>query len=50
MPHTTLKDRVSGRVIHERNMGAKMYLTFEEEKELVDFLQKWGMSRQGNMF
>ena len=39
MPHTTLKDRVSGRVIHERNMGAKMYLTFEEEKEL-DFLQK----------
>ena len=38
VPRTTLKDRVSGRVIHGSNMGPKMYLTYEEEKELVDFL------------
>ena len=38
MPRTTLKDRISGRVVHGSNMGSKMYLTLEEEKELVDFL------------
>lgn len=38
VPRTTLKDRVSGRVIHGSNMGPKMYLTYEEEKELVGFL------------
>ena len=38
VPCTTLKDRVSGRVIHGSNMGPKMYLTYEEEKESVDFL------------
>ena len=35
---TTLKDRISGRVVHGTNMGPKPYLTYEEEKELVDFL------------
>ena len=42
---TTLKDRISGRVIHGTNIGSKPYLTKEEEKKLVDFLllaQKWG--------
>ena len=53
VPRTTLKDRVSGRVIHGSNMGPMMYLTYEEEKELVDFLlncAKLGMPRQGKMF
>ena len=36
----TMKDRVSGRVVHGCNMGPKTYLTNEEEKELVDFLLK----------
>ena len=38
VPRTTLKDRVSLRVIHGCNMGPKPYLTQEEEKELVDFV------------
>ncbi len=38
VPRTTLKDRLSGRVIHGTKMGPKSYLTREEEKELVDFL------------
>ena len=38
IPPTTLKDRLSGRVIHGAKMGAKPYLTHEEEKELVEFL------------
>jgi len=43
VPRTTLKDRVSLRVIHGCNMGPKPYLTKDEEKELVDFLLKWDM-------
>ena len=38
VPRAMLKDRISGRVIHGSNMGPKTYLTYEEEKELVDFL------------
>ena len=38
VPRTTLKDRLSGRVVHGTNIGPKPYLTKEEEKELVDFL------------
>jgi len=38
VPRTTLKDKVSGRVIHGSDMGPKKYLTKEEEKELVEFL------------
>ena len=38
VPCTTLKDRLSGKVVHGTNMGPKPYLTHEEEKELVDFL------------
>ena len=45
VPCTMLKDRVSGRVIHGSNMGLKMYLTTEKEKELVEFFvelsKKW---------
>ena len=40
VPRTTLKDRISGRVLHGCKAGPKPYLTFEEEKELVDFLIK----------
>ncbi len=38
VPRTTLKDRLSGRVIHGTKMGHKSYLTRGEEKELVKFL------------
>ena len=38
VPRTTLKDRLSGRVIHGTNIGPKPYLTQEEEKQLVEFL------------
>ena len=37
VPRTTLKDRIAGRVAHGCNMGPKPYLTYEEEKELVEF-------------
>ena len=40
VPRTTLKDRISGRVIHGTNTGRKPYLSLEEEKELVEFLLK----------
>ena len=39
VPRTTLKDRISGRVIHGTNTGPKPYLSLEEEKEL-EFLLK----------
>lgn len=35
--HTTLKDRIAGRVVHGTKSGPKPYLTHLEEKELVDF-------------
>ena len=38
VPRTTLKDRLSGRVIHGTNIGPKPYLTQEEKKQLVEFL------------
>ena len=38
VPRTTLKDRLSGRVTHGSQSGAKPYLSREEEKELFDFL------------
>ena len=40
VPKTTLKDRLSGRVVHGTNIGLKPYLNHEEEQELVDFLVK----------
>ena len=51
VPRTTLKDRVSLRVIHNCNIGLKLYLTQDEEKELVDFLLScakmgYGMTRK----
>ena len=38
IPPTTLKDLITGRVVHGTKMGAKPYLTNQEEQELVDFL------------
>ena len=38
VPRTSLKDRLSGRVIHGTNIGPEPYLTQEEEKQLVEFL------------
>ena len=32
---TTLKDRMSGRVMHGSKIGPKPYLSYEEDKELV---------------
>ena len=45
VPQTSLKDRLTGRVIHGTKIGPKPYLTNEEEKELVDFLV--GCSKMG---
>ena len=50
VPRTTLKDRLSGRVIHGTNIGPKPYLTQEEEKQLVQFLVNWAMAKQGGKF
>ena len=38
VPPTTLKDRMSGRIIHGSKIGPKPYLSYEEEKELVEFI------------
>ena len=38
VPRSTLKDRLSGRVVHGRNPGPEPYLNGEEEKELVGHL------------
>ena len=38
VPKSTLKDRISGRVVHGRNPGPCPYLDPDEEKELADFL------------
>ena len=39
VPETTLKDRLSGRVVHRTKPGPKPYLR-PEEKELVNYLTK----------
>ena len=39
VPATTLKDRISGTIIHGTNPGLKCYLGIEEENELSDFLK-----------
>ena len=38
IPHTTLKDRIAGRVAHDTRSGLKPFLTPQKEKELADFL------------
>ena len=38
VPLSTLKDRLSGRVVHGRKPGRKSYLSKQEEKELTDHL------------
>lgn len=38
IPPTTLKDRLSGRVVHGRNCGPQPYLNVEDEKKLESFL------------
>ena len=38
IPHSTLYDRISGRVSHGVNPGPKTYLSKHEEKDLSDFL------------
>ena len=40
VPCTSLKDRVSGRVSHGCNMEPRLYLTYKEENELVEFIIK----------
>lgn len=39
VPRTTLKDRVSGKVVHGSKSGPPPYLTKEEETELAEFLR-----------
>ena len=36
VPRTTLKDRLSGRVVHGTKPGPKPYLHHSEDRELVD--------------
>ena len=53
VPRTSLKDRLSGRVIHGTNIGPKPYLTQEEENNLLSFLStavRWAMAKQGGKF
>ena len=38
VPKSTLKDRLSGRVVHGTNPGPRPYLNKEEENELADYL------------
>lgn len=40
VPRSTLKDRISGRVVHGVNPGPKPYLTEDEERDLADHLLK----------
>ena len=47
VPCTSLKDRVTGRVLDGCNMGPKRYLTYEEESELVEFIIKCSMMGYG---
>ena len=35
---TTLQDQISGRVQHGKKLGSALYLTLNEEKELVEYL------------
>jgi hypothetical protein len=39
VPVSTLRDRISGRVVHGTKPGPKPYLSGEEEKELSSFLK-----------
>ena len=50
VPRTSLKDRLSGRVIHGTNIGPKPYLT---QNNLLSFLStavRWAMAKQGGKF
>ena len=38
VPHSTLQDRLTGRVMHGRNPGPKPYLSPTEERALADHL------------
>ena len=40
VPKTTLKDRISGRVVHGSKPGPHQYLTNEEEKNLAHYLEE----------
>ena len=40
VPKTSLKNRLSGRVVHGTKPGPKPYLDRNEEKELAEFLQR----------
>ena len=39
VPRTTVRNRLSGRVVHGTKPGPKPYLSNDEEKELSSFLQ-----------
>ena len=38
VPKSTLKDRLSGRVVHGTNPGPRPYLNKQEEAELAEYL------------
>lgn len=51
VPHSTLKDRLSGRVVHSTRPGPKSYLSPTEEADLATHLMllTWGLARLGGM-
>ena len=38
VPHSTLRNHLSGQVVHDTNPGPVPYLTRSEESELVEYL------------
>lgn len=40
VPRSTLRDRITGRVVHGCKPGPTLYLSTAEEKELVDFFEE----------
>ena len=50
IPRSTLKDRVSGQVIHRKNPGPVRCLSSEEETLLADYLLIWVMGKLSRMF
>ena len=46
---TTLKDRLSGRVVHGTNSGPKRYLDEQEEHALADHLAELAIYCYGKM-
>ena len=49
VPRFTLKDRLSGRVIHGVQLGPLPYLSVDEEPIIFLNVRQWGMAKPGGM-